>query len=518
MSIFSYDYWSIWWQSNDHNDNIALIMFSLSLVLFTISWYSWMLNKPKNLLLPPGPRGLPVVGSLPFLKPEFHSYLESLARIYGPILTLRLGQKISIVITSPALAREVLKDNDVNFANRDVPAVTKAMETGACDIVWTPYGPEWRMLRKVCVREMLGHSILDTVYHIRQQEIKNTCKYLYDQANCPVNLGEQMFLTVLNVITNMLWGGSVKGKERAAIAMEFRQAVAEVSSSLAKPNISDFFPVLARFDLQGVKKKAEGANKKLDLIFDAVIDQRLKMEGGGTESKDFLQVLLQLKDDKDAKVPLTMNHLKALLLDMVVGGTDTASNTIEFAMAELMNSPEIMKKAQEEIDLIVGNDSTVEESHLPKLPYLNDIMKEVLRLHPALPLLVPHSPNESCIIGGYTVPKGSRVFINAWAIQRDPSIWENPLEFRPERFADGKLDYSGHDFNYFPFGSGRRICAGLPMAERTVMYFLASLLHSFNWDLPAGEKLDVSEKFGIVLKKRVPLVVVPTPRLSVSSY
>lgn len=203
---------------------------------------------------------------------------------------------------------------------------------------------------------------------------------------------------------------------------------------------------------------------------------------------------------------------------MVVGGTDTASNTIEFAMAELMNSPQIMKKAQQEIDLVVGNDRTVEESHLHKLHYLNNIMKEVLRLHPALPLLVPHSPSESCIIGGYTIPKGSRVFINAWAIQRDPSIWENPMEFRPERFSDRKIDYSGHDFSYFPFGSGRRICAGLPMAERTVMYFLASLLHSFNWELPAGENLDVSEKFGIVLKKKVPLVVVPTPRLSQSFF
>lgn len=321
MSIFSYDFWSFWWQSNDPNDNMAQILLGVSLILFTISWYSWMLNsnsKPKHLLLPPGPRGLPVVGSLPFLKPEFHSYLASLARTYGPILTLRLGQKISIVITSPALAREVLKDNDVNFANRDVPAVTKAMETGACDIVWTQYGPEWRMLRKVSVLGMLGHSILDTVYNLRQQEIRSTCKYLYDQANCPVNLGEQMFLTVLNVITNMLWGGTVKGKERDAIAMEFRQAVAEVSASIAKPNISDFFPVLSRFDLQGIKKGAEVANKKLDRIFDAVIDQRLKMKKGGdsdeTESKDFLQVLLQLKDDKDAKVPLTMDHLKALLL------------------------------------------------------------------------------------------------------------------------------------------------------------------------------------------------------------
>jgi len=117
-------------------------------------------------------------------------------------------------------------------------------------------------------------------------------------------------------------------------------------------------------------------------------------------------------------------------------------------------------------------------------------------------------------VGGYTIPKGSRVFINVWAIHRDPSIWEKPLEFDPTRFLDAKWDFTGNDFSYFPFGSGRRICAGIAMAERTVLYFLATLLHLFDWTIPQGENLDVSEKFGIVLKKKTPLVVIPTPRLS----
>ena len=198
----------------------------------------------------------------------------------------------------------------------------------------------------------------------------------------------------------------------------------------------------------------------------------------------------------------------------MVGGTDTTSNTVEFAMAELLNKPDAMKKAQEEIEKVVGKDNIVEESHTPKLPYLYAIMKEVLRLHPALPLLVPHCPSETTTIGGYTVPKGSRIFVNVWAIHRDPLIWENPLEFRPERFLDGKWDYGGNDFNYFPFGSGRRICAGTAMAERMFLFSLASLLHSFDWKLPQGVKSETEEKFGIVLKRKVPLVAIPTPRLS----
>ncbi|PON92930.1 Cytochrome P450, E-class, group I [Trema orientale] len=201
--------------------------------------------------------------------------------------------------------------------------------------------------------------------------------------------------------------------------------------------------------------------------------------------------------------------------DMVVGGSDTSSNTIEFAMAEIMNQPEILKKAQQELEAVIGKDNIIEESHIHKLPYLQAVMKETLRLHPVLPLLVPHCPSETCIVGGYTIPKGSRIFVNVWATQRDPSIWENPLKFDPERFFnDSKWDFYGSDFNYFPFGSGKRICAGIAMAERMVMYSLATLLHSFNWELPHGEKMDLSEKFGIVLKKKIPLVAIPTPRLS----
>lgn len=203
-----------------------------------------------------------------------------------------------------------------------------------------------------------------------------------------------------------------------------------------------------------------------------------------------------------------------LLQDMVVGGTDTTSNSVEFALAEMMNKPHILKKVQQELESVVGKDKIVEESDINKLPYLYLVMKETLRLHPVLPLLVPHCPSATSVVAGYTIPKGARIFVNVWAIHRDPSVWEDPLEFRPERFSDGKWDYSGNDFKYFPFGSGRRICAGVAMAERMFMYSLASLLHSFDWRVPEGHKLDLEEKFGIVLKKKQPLIAIPTPRLS----
>ncbi|KAL8552613.1 hypothetical protein ACS0TY_001340 [Phlomoides rotata] len=511
--------WSWWW----HTDDQARLVLSSIIGFLAVVWIFLFFIKKSNNNLPPGPKGLPLLGNLLSLDPQLHTHFTKLAKTYGPIYTLKLGKRTGIVISSPALAKQVLKDQDTTFANRDVPLAGLVGTYGGSDIVCNPYGPVWRMLRKVCVREMLSSTNLDSVYGLRRREFRRMVNYLYNKAGSPVNVGEQFFLTVLNVITSMMWGGTLKGEERAVLGAEFRQVVEDITTLLGMPNVSDFFPVLARFDIQGIVKKMEGLVKVFDGIFEAIIDQRLRMnekdKDDHEESNDFLQILLRLIDDGgDANTPFTMTHLKALLMNMVVAGTETTSNTVEYALAEMMNRPEILKKAQQELETVVGNDSIVEESHISKLPYLYSVMKEVLRLHSPLPLSVPHSPSATTDIGGYTVPKGACVFINVWAMHRDPTIWENPLEFCPDRFCDGKWDYSGNDFNYFPFGSGRRMCAGIAMAERMFMYSLASLLHSFDWSLPPGETLDLSEKFsGIVLKKKTPLVAIPTPRLSKSS-
>ncbi|GMQ05062.1 hypothetical protein CsSME_00050245 [Camellia sinensis var. sinensis] len=513
---------SWWWWTTKNNGNELLLSnihltATMLVLLTTMSWFAWTFinqSKKNNARppLPPGPHTLPLVGNLLSLDPEFHTYITTLAKTYGPILTLWLGQKLTIVVSSPAIAREMLKDHDTTFANRDVSVAAKQSAYGGGDVAWSHYGSEWRMLRKLAVRGMLSNTRLDSVYSLRRGEIRKTIGYIFrNRVGSPVNISDQMFLTLLNVVTNMLWGCSIEGEDRVSIGFD------GVIRLLGKPNMSDFYPGLARFDLQGIEKKMRGVMKRVDEIFDMMIDQRMKRdgEGGEKESKDFLQFLLEHKDGgREAKTPLTMAQVKAMLMDMVVGGTDTTINSVEAAMAEMMNKPQVMQKLQLELDTIVGKDHIVDESHIPKLPYLYAIMKETLRLHPILPLLIPHSPSETCTIGGYTIPKGTRILFNVWAIHRDPLIWENPLEFDPERFLNGKWDYTGNDFAYFPFGSGRRICPGISMAERVFMFSIASLVHSFEWKLPEGEKLDLTESFGIVLKKKIPLVVIPIPRLS----
>ncbi|KAF5954393.1 hypothetical protein HYC85_007249 [Camellia sinensis] len=392
-----YGAWSWWWDTNN-------ILFPFTLIVLAITWYVWIFtnsSKKNQPPLPPGPRGLPVVGILPFLDPELHSCFESLSRTYGPIMRLPMGTKVGIVVSSPFAAREMLRDHDITFANRDVPELASAaVAKGDSDIVFSPHGPEWQMLRKVCVREVLGSATLDSVYYLRRREIRNTGRVSNSRGS--VNVSDCFKCNNKHV---------VGGQERASIGADIQVVVVDSMELLAKPNLSDFFPGLAQFDLQGLKKQLLGIVMRFNRIFDAITDQGPRLEGG-RQNKDFLQVLLQLKNEGDAKTPLTMTHLKVLFMDMVLGGTETTSNAIEFAMAEMMNKPEVMKKAQEELETVVGKDSIVEESHINKLPYLQAILKEVLRLHPVLPLMVPHCPSQTCIIGGYTIPKGARVFIN----------------------------------------------------------------------------------------------------------
>ncbi|XP_077220999.1 flavonoid 3'-monooxygenase CYP75B137-like [Tasmannia lanceolata] len=501
----------------------TLLKFSIasSIAVVLISWLVRRIMNTINgtLPLPPGPMGLPLIGNLPFIEPDLHRYFLKLSKIYGPIFKLRLGNKLCIVLHSPSVVKEALKDNDITFANHDKLAGAEIITYGGNDIVWNPYGPEWRMLRRVSVHDFINNTTLEVGRAFRRKEIRRMVNTLYHHAGTPVNIGDYTTQTIFNTMTSMLWGGTV-GKD-TKVASEFKEVLAGIVDLLGQPNISDLFPIIARFDLQGVERKMKGLMSWFDQIFDDILDQRIEMNKATGddkgETKDFLDILLQLKNGADPKTVLTMSHVKALMLDLAIGGAETTSTTSEWAMTELMTHPEVTEKLQQELETVVGKDDIVEEHHISKLHYLDAVVREILRMHPGLPLLIPHMPSESCQVGGYTIPKGSRVFINVWAIQRDPSVWDDPLEFKPERWFNpnnANVELNGVDFRFLPFGSGRRTCAGFTLAERMLTYNLSSLLHSFNWRLPDGGKLEHEEKFGLVLKKKNPLIVIPTPRLS----
>lgn len=193
-------------------------------------------------------------------------------------------------------------------------------------------------------------------------------------------------------------------------------------------------------------------------------------------------------------------------------------------MAELIRNPQIMRGVQRELDEVVGDNRIVEESDIERLPYLAAVVKEVFRLHPPAPLLIPHKAESSIEVAGYLIPKDTQVLVNVWGMGRDAAIWKDPLKFLPDRFMEGgnrEMDFRGHDWELIPFGAGRRMCPGLPLASKMVHLVLASLCHAFEWSLPDGakaEEIDMGDVFGITLKKAVDLCAIPTPRLRSDVY
>ncbi|TYI85140.1 hypothetical protein E1A91_D05G418600v1 [Gossypium mustelinum] len=480
------------WSWSCHAPEFAPLMAG-ALVIFCCAWWWWSMKFNKiNPPLPPGPLGLPIIGNLPFIKPELHRYFSDLSRIYGPVFKLRMGSVLAIVINSPSLAKEVLKVQDAIFANHDVPAAAVVGTFGGINILWRPNDSRCNQLRKLVICEIMSKQSLDACYVLRQREVRRMVKEIHGKV-----------------------GSS--GDDPSQDLIEFRKRLDEIVITFAAPNVSDFFPILAPFDLQGIESKGKEQVSWFYGVFESMIKNRRNIRDDGKEkeniSKDFMQQLLELHWRGDEKNSLSINEVKALLLDMMVAGTDTVPTAVEWAMTELLCHRDKMTKLVKELDMVVGNQNTVEDSHIPQLVYLDAVIKETLRLHPVAPLLIPRVPSKTTVIGGFTVPKGCRVFINAWVIQRDPELWDDPLRFHPERFLETDINYRSNNFGFIPFGSGRRICVGVSLAEKMMALLLGSLVHSFEWGLSEGTKPSLEDKFGIVLKKTESLVGIPVARL-----
>ncbi|GJR06231.1 putative oxidoreductase [Tanacetum coccineum] len=226
----------------------------------------------------------------------------------------------------------------------------------------------------------------------------------------------------------------------------------------------------------------------------------------------FLCDVISGPSDGGLEIPLTLDNIKAVILDVFSAGTDTSAVTIEWTMSELMKNPRVMKKVQAEVRYTLQGKEKIHESDIKGLDYLKIVIMETLRLHPPLPLLLPRECRENCVIAGYNIPVKTKVIINMWKIARDPDYWTEPESFIPERFSESSINMMGQDFEYFPFGSGRRMCPGMMLGLANSEIVLVMLLYHFNWELPNGarsEDLDMKEVLGATLKRKNPLILVP---------
>jgi len=467
--------------------------------------------------LPPGPRPLPLVGNLLDLRGHLHHSLARLSRAHGPVMRLQLGLTTAVVVSSRDAAREAFAKHDRRLAARAVPDAARALAFSERSMIWLPGSdPRWKALRGIVAAHVFSPRSLAAVRGVRERKVRNLVGSVRGRAGREVDVGQAVYGGVLNLMSSAFFSIDVVDVG-AESAQGLRKLVEAIVESIAKPNVSDLVPFLRRFDLQGWRRRTARHYEEIFRVLDGIIDRRLaEASSSGDTHGDFLDALLELLST--GKV--ARDNLTTILFDVFAAGSDTIAITVEWAMAELLRNPSAMARASVELDGALGNKETVEEADAASLPYLQAVVKEAMRLHPVAPILLPHLAVEDGVeLGGYAVPKGSTVIFNASAIMRDPGVWERPDEFLPERFLDKSagVELRGKDLEFIPFGAGRRLCPGLPMAERVVPHIVASLLHGFDWRLPVGvspKQLDLnfSERFTTVNVLAVPLRAVPVVR------
>ncbi|KAI3760588.1 hypothetical protein L1987_50985 [Smallanthus sonchifolius] len=435
--------------------------------------------------LPPSPFRIPVIGHLHLLSPLPHQALHNLSNRHGPVFRLFLGSTPCVVASSPEIAKEILKTHDNVFLDRPHNSIVDYFAYGGKGFIFARYGSYWKFLKKIIMSELLNGKTLDFLCPVRRDETNRFIKYLSQKAKDGkfVELEGELMKMTSNVISRLFM--SKRCSEEEDELGDITKIITETAEIIGKFNFSDHIWFCKNLDLQGFGKVSKDVNSRFDALMERIIK---KHEEARKEEKG---------------------------VDIFAAGTDTSAITIEWALAELINHPNIMKKAQEEIDQVIGKNRLVQESDVPNLPYLQAIVKESLRLHPTAPLILRLS-TQDCTVGGYYIPTNTTTLVNVWSLGRDPMHWESPLEFMPERFEGKQLDVRGQHFHLLPFGTGRRMCPGTSLALLTVYTTLGAMIQCFEWT--AGKNgnitiVDTDEGIGITLPRANPLVCVPVARL-----
>ncbi|XP_043694559.1 cytochrome P450 CYP82D47-like [Telopea speciosissima] len=512
----------------------------VGLFVLILIYHQWVAkgNKSKAMEAPEAPGAWPIIGHLVKLTSPDQPLcrtLGDLADKHGPVFTIRFGIHRTLVVSSWELAKECLTTNDKAFASRPMSVAGKYLGLDYSMLGFSPFGSYWREIRKFIVVELLSNRRLESLKRIRYAEIDNCIKNLNglcvknsNQVKVEMNglFRDATMNLVLKIVVgkqyfSMVGADDVFDKEGHRIQKTIIDFFTLAGVSVASDALPSF---LSWMDLDGGKKANQKTAKEMDVIAESWLQEhrqkRLSGKADGDE-QDFMDVMLSVLEED----PQFHGHdrdmaVKATCLGLLVAATDPIPSSLSWTLSLLLNNKQVLTKAQDELDFHVGKDRKVEEKDIGNLTYLQAIIKESLRLYPVTPLLIPHESTEDCTVSEFRIPKGTRLLVNVWKIQRDPRVWSNPLEFQPERFLTShtNLDVWGKNLEFIPFGSGRRSCPGISFSLLTVQMMLARLLHEFELQTPSNEPVDMTEQISLSLPKRTPLEVLLSPRLPSRLY
>ncbi|XP_052207725.1 tyrosine N-monooxygenase-like [Diospyros lotus] len=495
-------------------------------------------NKRKNTLsLPPGPKPWPFVGSLPEMlinKPTFRWIHRLMEEVNSEIICISLGNVSVIPVTSPEIACEFLKKCDSVFSSRPICLSAKVTSQGYLSAVLAPMGDQWKKMRRVLASEVLCPARFRWLHKIRVEEADHLVRFVYNQSykssisSGLVDIRATAKHYCANAIRRMIFGKRFfrEGREDGGPSVEDEEhvdALFTILEYLYSFCISDYIPWLrGNLDLDDQEKIIKKAVITCRKYQDPIIEERVGewKKGARAEKKDWLDVLITLVNE-DGIPLLSIDEIKAQITELMLATVDNPSNAIEWALAEMLNQPEILKKALEELDTVVGKERLVQESDLPQLNYVKACIKEAFRLHPVAPFNVPHVSVADTTVAGYFIPKGSHVLLSRPGLGRNPRVWEEPLKFQPERHlkADGsEVGLNDSDLRMLSFSIGRRGCAGVTLGSAITTMLMARLLQGFTWKLPPKvSKIELKESANTLFLAK-PLLVLAEPRLAENLY
>ncbi|XP_042009225.1 cytochrome P450 71A8-like [Salvia splendens] len=485
---------------------ILTILISLPL-LWLLTKRLYQSSATQN--LPPSPRKLPILGNLHQVGLLPHRNLHSLATKHAPLMLLHFGSIPVLIVSTAEAAHAVLKTHDLTFSSRPqhFRAVKKFIRDGR-NVGFAPYGEYWRRMRGISVHHLLSSKRVQSFRFIREEETAFFMKRVRESSSGVVDLSKMFAEFTNDVICRSCFGRKYSDSENGK---KFVVLLREAMEVLGTVCVGDFVPWLGWVSgVNGFDKKVDKVSKEMDEFLEGVIVEHMessKRKGGNGES--FVGILLDLQNEKDGDVFIDRESIKALLVDLLGAGTDTLTTLLIWTMAELLQHPIVMQKLQLEVREVVNDKQDISDNDLVKMHYLRAVIKEALRCHPPVPLLIPRVASSDVKINGYNVPAGTVLMTNAWAIGRDPTSWDEPDKFEPARFLNSSVDYNGLDFEFIPFGAGRRGCPGIGFSAANVEFVLANLVWKFDWEVPDGGKsVDMAESPAATLHKAVPLLAV----------